>query len=153
MKTFWNLNLFLALCLVPVGARAGVWNTNSDDVVLDGYDVVAYFNAAEAVRGRVDLSATHDGVIFHFSSTENRSAFRQQPEKYLPKFGGFCAFGVAANKAKVPVDPETFKIYNGELLVFFNDLYQGEKVNTKVMWNGSERDLYQQATEIWPTLE
>ena len=146
----------LILSLVAAGtsaAGAASWNTNEEGLVLDGYDVVAYFNQDRAVEGRPDLSAKHDGVRFLFSSQDNLVAFREDPGKYTPKFGGFCAFGVAANKAKVPTNPTTFKIYNGELLLFFNDVYQGQKVNTKVLWNQNERDLYEEATETWPTLE
>ena len=146
----------LALSLVAAGtstAGATSWNTNDNGVVLDGYDVVAYFNEDRAVKGRYDLNAEHDGVRFHFSSRENLAAFQEDPGKYTPKFGGFCAFGVAANEAKVPTNPTTFKIYNGELLLFFNDVYQGKKVNTKVLWNQDELVLYEKATVTWPTLE
>ena len=129
------------------------WNVNKDNVVLDGYDVVAYFHADQPARGQADLSAEHDGVKFYFSSEENQAAFQKEPGRYAPQFGGFCAFGVAANKAKVPTDPRTFKIHDGELLLFFNDMYQGKPVNTKIMWNHDEQNLYKQAAQTWPTLE
>lgn len=155
MKKIWiallALGLFAPAAAVAQGGKN--WNTNSDNVVIDGYDVVAYFTEDRPVRGRADLSAEYDGVKFYFSSSENLEAFKKDPQKFAPKFGGFCAFGVAANKAKVPVDPHTFKVYNGELLLFFNDLYKGQPVNTKIMWNQNERKLYQDATTTWPTLK
>jgi hypothetical protein len=49
---------------------------------------------------------------------------------------------VGAKNAKVPADPKTFNLYNGELLVFFNDLWEGQKFNTKVPWNQQEQELY-----------
>jgi YHS domain-containing protein len=139
--------------LVALSAEAGGWNTNESNVVLDGYDVVAYFEAGEAVHGKRELSAEHEGGTFHFSTRETLEAFQKAPTKYAPEFGGFCAFGVAVNKAKVPTDPKTFKIQDGKLLLFFNDMYEGEKVNTKLMWQENERKLYEQAVAIWPTLE
>ncbi len=151
IATWTALMLWLPLA---AGAQeaAGRWNTNADNVMLDGYDVVAYFTTDRPTRGRADLSARHDGATFYFSSRSNLDAFRKEPKKYAPKFGGFCAFGVAANQAKVPVDPSTYKIHNGELLLFFNDMYQGQKVNTKILWNQNEPELYVQAVQTWKTL-
>ena len=151
----WIVGLVLALVLalgLPVVATAS-WNTNEHNVVLNGYDVVAYFHQDRAVEGRAKLSADYQGAKFYFSSQENLDAFRKDPEKFAPKFGGFCAFGVATQKAKAPVNPETFKIYNGELLLFFDDLYEGKPVNTKILWNGDERHLYEQASQTWPALD
>ena len=53
----------------------------------------------------------------------------------------------------MPTNPKTFKIYHGELLLFFNDVYNGEKVNTKIMWNQGEKGLYAEAVRVWPTLD
>jgi YHS domain-containing protein len=122
-------------------------------VVLGGYDVVAYHTQGKPVRGRSAFTGRYEGGTFYFSSQENLAAFEKQPARYAPRFGGFCAFGVAANKARVPVDPATFKIQNGELLLFFNDMYEGKKVNTKPLWEENPDKLYQDATATWPTLE
>ena len=125
---------------------------NEQGVVVDGYDVVSYFNEDRAVRGSKELSVEHEGATFYFSSQENRELFKASPGRYMPQFDGYCAFGVAAHKMRVPSDQRTFKIYNGSLLLFFNDLHEGQPVNTKVMWNANERQLYEDATQAWPTL-
>lgn len=127
-------------------------NKNEQGVVIDGYDVVSYFNEDRAVRGNKELSVDHKGATYYFSSPANRDAFAASPDSYTPQFEGYCAFGVAAHKMRVPSDPLTFKIYNGNLLLFFNDLHEGQPVNTKVMWNANEQQLYQDATQAWPTL-
>ena len=88
---------------------SGRWNTNVDGVALDGYDPVAYHAMHDAVRGMADLAVEHDGVRFLFASDEHRDAFRQEPERYAPAFGGWCAFAVAAKKEMVKADPRTFK--------------------------------------------
>jgi len=155
MKKRWMIGASLAM-VVALGAplvAAADWNTNEDNVVLGGFDVVAYFHQDRAVEGTAKLKAEYDGGTFYFSSQENLDAFRGDPAKFAPKFGGFCAFGVAAQKAKAPVNPQTFKIYNGELLLFFDDVYQGKAVNTKILWNGDERHFYEQASKTWPTLD
>ena len=106
-----------------------------------------------AVQGLAELSAEHEGATFYFTSPEHRAQFQEAPGDFAPKFGGYCAFGVAAHKARVPSDPRTFKIYNGELLLFFNDLFEGAPVNTKVLWNQDEQQLYEQASRMWPAID
>lgn len=129
------------------------WNADERGIVLAGHDVVAYHTQGKAVQGSAKFSAHHDGGTFYFSSQENLAAFKKQPTRYAPEFRGFCAFGVAVNKAKVPVDPATFKIQNEKLLLFFNDMYEGRKVNTKPMWEEKPDELYKAATITWPTLK
>ena len=133
--------------------HAHKWNTNGDNVVVDGYDVVSYFNMDEAVKGTAAHTVEFDGVIFHFSSTENMEAFKKSPAKYAPKYGGFCAYAVGAKDALVSVDPGTFKLYNGELLLFFNNLAGSKGVNTKVLWNADEKQLYGNAEKNWSALQ
>lgn len=149
--------LLLTLCSLALASmvqgKTASWFKNGDGVVLDGYDVVAYFSEDRAIRGRAEHAHEHAGGTFYFSSAANLDAFRKAPESYTPKFGGYCAFGVASNKAKVPSDPTTFKIYNGELLLFFNDLYEGQPVNTKVMWNANEKQLHDTALRTWSELK
>ncbi len=146
-----KLIIAVLLLMSPIVAIAegGRWYSNADGVVLGGHDVVAYFSADAPVQGSADYQARHDGVTFYFSNADNLAAFRAEPEKYLPKYGGFCAFGMAMKNAKVPTDPETFKIYNGELLLFFNDEYEGKQVNTKIMWNADEAELFAKAEQNW----
>ncbi len=134
-------------------AHAGSWNTDANNVVLDGYDVVAYRNSDRAVKGSPDYTATYDGVKFQFSNKQNLTAFKQDPQLYLPQYHGFCAFAMGAKNAKVPANADTFKLYNGKLLVFFNDMYEGQKFNTKIPWNQDEKKLYSQAEKNWRQME
>jgi len=148
LPTITITSLFLTL-LLPLSAFAGDWNTNKKGIVLDGYDVVSYRTQAQAVKGSAKFSAEHDGVKFHFSTKEHKALFIEEPEQYLPKYKGYCALAVAGKKARVPANADTFKMYNGELLVFFNDTKDGKKFNTKVPWNNDEEALFEQAEENW----
>lgn len=143
----------LALLAISFDAAAGSWNTNDQNVILDGHDVVAYHTMDQPVKGSADLAASYDGVQFHFANAANLAAFKAEPAKYAPKFNGYCAFAAAHHNAKVPANADTFKLYNGELLMFFNDLNEGKKFNTKVPWNGNEQAFYATANENWKTLE
>ena len=145
--------LIIGIALFATNAMAGSWNTNKQGVVIDGHDVVAYHTMDAAVKGSATYSAMFDGATFHFSSAENLAKFNTEPARYAPKYNGYCAFAAAHHNAKVPANADTFKLYNGELLVFFNDMHEGQKVNTKVPWNGNEPAFYKTANANWKTLE
>lgn len=144
-------SLIIVLC--PLTVFAGDWNTNEQGVVLNGYDVVSYRTDDKAVEGSADFLAEHDGVAFYFVNQVNKNLFIENPEAYTPKYNGYCAFAIGKNGAKVSANPETFKMYNGELLVFFNDMYEGNKFNTKVPWNQDESELYSKAQHNWVNLK
>lgn len=129
------------------------YSVNENNVAIKGYDVVAYFNQYKAVKGLEKYTTKFDGAKFQFSSKENKEAFDKSPSKYLPQFGGYCAFAVAAKNAKVPTDPETFKIRDGKLYLFFNDLWDGKKFNTIIPWNADERNMLIKAEENWKKLK
>ena len=153
MNRLWIACLLLFLGLPGVTASAAEWNTNENNVALDGHDVMSYWQEDRAVRGKVGFSTEYQGATFYFSSQQNLDAFRADPEKFAPKFGGFCAFGVASQKAKFPVNAQTFKVYNGALLLFFNNTYQGKKLNTKILWNHNEQHLYEKAAQAWTEID
>lgn len=153
MKKLSHLStkLFLVVTLLFTSSisMAGGWNVNKKGVVLDGHDVVAYQTQDKAVKGSAKYSAKYDGATFYFSSQENADMFKKEPVKYAPKYNGFCAFGAANGKTDVPANPSTFKMYNGELLVFYNGPYEGKNFNTKLPWNANEKELYGKAESNW----
>ena len=152
-----NARLLTIICtafiLFTLAANAqqsnGKYNTTSENVAIGGYDLVAYFNQHDAVRGNSSHSAKHDGVTFYFSNAENKKAFQKDPQKYLPQYGGYCAFAMAAKNAKAPSDPSTFKLHDGKLYFFFNDFYEGGPFNTIVPWNADEASLIRKANANW----
>ena len=123
--------------------------SNADGVALGGYDVVSYFSSHEAMRGGKNHSISKDGVTYYFVNEENKKAFESNPGSYLPAFGGYCAFAMAVGNGKVPSDPETFKIRDGKLYLFFNDYYQGAPFNTIVPWNADEQKHLSSAVQNW----
>ncbi len=87
--------------------------------VANGYDVVSYFNN-EAKEGNKKIKATFDNVDYKFVSQENLNVFNANPEKYVPKYGGYCAYAIGAKGKKVSINPETFEIRDGKLYLFYN---------------------------------
>ena len=148
----------LAILLIFIALENGYTQqpqsfTTKENVAIGGYDVVAYFTQHMAVRGSQKFSARVHGVDYWFSSSENKSKFQVDPGKYLPQYGGYCAFAMAAKNAKVPSDPQTFKLHNGKLYLFFNDYYQGSPMNTIIMWNMDEQNMASKANMNWKTMK
>ena len=66
--------LLAALLIFNISAGAAPIDKNADanDVALHGYDPVAYFKAGAPKRGKADITAVHDGVIYRFALVANR---------------------------------------------------------------------------------
>ena len=94
-------------------------NVDSKGIGLKGHDPVAYFTVGTPTVGKAEISASHDGVTYQFASSANRDAFKADPKKYAPQFGGFCAMGVALEK-KLDGDPTAWTVANGKLYVNVN---------------------------------
>lgn len=153
LKKHKYLILILFFTLV-IGGNTMAQSSNKyfvtkDNVAINGYDVVAYFTQNEAVEGNSKFSSKYNGVTFQFANENDKKTFEANPEKYLPQYGGYCAFAMAAKNAKVPADPKTFKLYNGKLYLFFNDLWDGKKFNTIIPWNADEKHMKATADENW----
>ena len=113
--------------------------------IANGYDVVAYFSN-KAVKGNKKIKATHDGVSFLFSSQENLSLFKKDPKKYIPKYGGFCAYAIGKTSERVSINPKTFQISNGELYLFYNSWGN----NTLQLWQQEgAKELQKKANKNW----
>jgi len=117
-------------------------------IAIKGYDPVSYFTGNKAVKGSKDLAVINQGVIYYFSSVANKEAFKANPFKYEPEYGGWCAYAMGESGEKVSVDPETFKILNGKLYLFYNRYF----TNTLNSWNKNEAALKQNADLNWPKL-
>ncbi len=150
-RVFAKSMLVILVTAVPI-AHAGEPAATANNVANGGYDVVAYFTQNAAVRGSGTHAVKHKGVDYYFSTAQHRKLFSSDPEKYLPEYDGYCAFAVAKHNAKVKPDPETFKLRDGKLFLFFNDFYEGQPTNTIVFWNSSESTLAAQAEDNWKTL-
>lgn len=144
MQKFTPLVLFI--CLVSQLNAQNVKNYNlKDGVAIEGYDPVAYFTASKAVEGKDDFTAKHQGVTYLFSSAKNRDLFNADPGKYKPQYGGWCAYAMGESGEKVEVDPETFKVLNGKLYLFYNAYFN----NTLKKWDKDETNLKKKADANW----
>ncbi len=114
-------------------------------VAIQGYDPVAYFKQNKPTKGKKELSASYEGVIYYFSTQANKDAFAKNPASYEPQYGGWCAFAMGDYNEKVEVNPETFKILDGKLYLFYNAYFN----NTLKSWNKNEASLKKKADANW----
>lgn len=114
---------------------------NSSKVAVDGYDLTTYFTENKAVEGSKKFSTKQHGAIYHFKSEENKQLFLKNPERYLPEYGGWCAYAMGAKAEKVSIDPETFIITDGKLYLFYNSYFN----DTSEKWNKNPKGLKDKA--------
>lgn len=114
-------------------------------VAIQGYDPVGYFKQNKAVKGKKDFTTTYEGVIYYFSTVENKNLFLKTPLKYEPQYGGWCAYAMGDSGDKVEINPETFKIIEGKLFLFYNAYFN----NTLKSWNKNEASLKAKADLNW----
>jgi YHS domain-containing protein len=141
MKRIALLALLFLFAALP-GAYAG-WETQT--VGANGYDVVAYQVGGKALRGSTSYFAMHNDTAYLFASETNKDAFAADPERYLPAYGGFCAYGMS-NGYKVPVDPEAFTIVGGRLYLNFNADVMAE-------WRKNTPELISRADGNWTKIK
>lgn len=89
-------------------------NATTTGLALRGHDPVAYFTAGAPTPGDVNITAEHNGATYRFATKANRDAFKADPAKFVPQYGGFCAFGTAMGY-KVDGDPQVWSIVDNKL--------------------------------------
>lgn len=109
-----------------------------------GYDVVAYFTENSAVRGEDIHEAKFAGSPWYFTSAENRDKFLANPDKYLPAYGGHCAYGVAKSYL-VRGDPTAWSIREGKLYFNYNK-------NIRNAWLADAANYIRSSENNWPQL-
>ncbi|WP_371192648.1 YHS domain-containing (seleno)protein [Glaciecola sp. SC05] len=116
-------------------------NANSNDIAIGGYDPVSYFTQSAPVKGAAEFSATYKNAIYQFASEKNRDAFKANPEKFAPQFGGFCAFGVTMDR-KFDTDPLAYKIVDQKLYLNLN-------AEVQQRWLSNVPEFIQTADQNW----
>lgn len=148
MKKYSVLLFILGISLTPFAQTAMVRATQFNlekKTAIQGYDPVAYFTQKKAVKGKATIATTYEGVIYNFASQTDKDLFLKNPSNYEPQYGGWCSYAMGASGEKVEVDPETFKITDGKLNLFYNAFFN----NTLKSWNKDEVNLKKKADANW----
>lgn len=84
-----------------------------------GVDTVALSTLGAVAEGTATYTVVEDGVAYYFATQSSADKFSKNPDRYLPQFGGFCAYAVAFGK-KFDGDPQFADIVDGKLYLFVN---------------------------------
>lgn len=136
--------LLITLALSSAAIMAADPINNKRGVAVKGYDVVAYFTESKPVKGDKQHELKHQDVTFRFASADNLAKFKADPEKYMPAYGGYCAYGVAKG-ATYNIDPEAWKIVDGVLYLNYNSDVQKD-------WSQDIPGYIAKANANWPSV-
>ncbi|MBX9868450.1 MAG: YHS domain protein [Burkholderiaceae bacterium] len=150
ISTFVGKVKLLLLSSVAALSIAAVPGVSMADTVANsvigaaGYDLTTFFSSEKPSKGTGHHVATVDGVDYLFASDANKKAFEANPQKFLPAFGGYCAYGASIGK-KFVADPDVYDIVDGKL--YFN-------LDTKIrgIWSKDIAGNIHKADDNWKTI-
>lgn len=137
-----------AAACVPLGAFAKnvpELNLSPSGLALRGIDPTSYFTSGKPLEGNTTITAEHNGGTYRFTSAESRAAFLQSPERFLPEYGGYCAYGTAVG-AKVDGDPYRWNIVDDKLYLNINR-------SVDLLWKTNKPGYIRDANKNWPGLK
>ncbi|TSE08356.1 MULTISPECIES: YHS domain-containing (seleno)protein [Aquimarina] len=124
-------------------------NIDNSNIALEGYSPVSYLDLKIAQKGVKQHKSEYQKVVYYFTSAEQKATFDKNPKKYIPEYGGFCAFGVYAG-AKFRPDPNKFIVKDGKYFLYLYNL----ELDAQQLWL-AEKDhnkLVSTANKNWEKL-
>ena len=113
----------------------------ADGIALKGYDAVAYFTTGEPTPGVDGYTHRWKSVTYRFASAENRDRFTADPERYVPQYGGYCAYAMSIDRI-ADIDPSRWAIVDGKLYLNNNRLSQA-------LWSVNKRGRIASGDQNW----
>jgi YHS domain-containing protein len=135
---------FLGFSVSYAETAVSAIDANNDGVAIQGYDVVAYFIDQAPKKGTPDFKVDYAESEWHFENQANLDLFVENPEKYIPQYGGHCAFATA-NNFLVSGDPKRWKIVDDKL-------YLNNNLVVHQLWKGNIPANISAADNNWSTL-
>ncbi|WP_338869746.1 YHS domain-containing (seleno)protein [Spirosoma sp. SC4-14] len=135
--------IFLFISTASFAQKPAIFST--DGKAIRGYDPVAYFTDGKPVMGDSSLTYMYQDVNWVFASREHLDMFKADPAKYLPQYGGYCAFGMSRGY-KASTEPDAWTITDGKLYLNYN-----QKVRTE--WAKDQTGYIQKADQNWPEVK
>ena len=108
-----------AALVIALAVWGAVIAGDAPRLVLKGHDPVAYFTEGKPVQGSPQFAHDWDGGRYYFTSARNRDTFAGDPDRYAPRFGGYCMGSMSRGKFNAG-DPRAWIISDGKLYVFGN---------------------------------
>lgn len=115
-----------------------------DGLAIRGYDPVAYFRDGGPRLGKPEFETNHGGATWRFASAAHKALFEADPQRYLPAYGGFCAYGTSRGYL-VKIEPEAWSIVDGRL-------YLNYDLGVRKTWLAKTQTYIARAEANWPSL-
>lgn len=139
------ITLTILLAATGYALAGGIVNADPHSkIAIEGYDPVAFFTESRAMKGNPSIASEYEGYNYLFASEANKALFDKQPEKYVPAYGGYCAYGVSLGYL-FPVDIDTWEIVDGRLVLQYSE-------DVKREFAKNEADNFKKAESNWPNL-
>ncbi len=135
----------IQLCLVLMTMSISAQNNLKDGVAIQGYDPVAYFVEGKAVLGLKEIKTQYDNATYYFATEVNKEEFVKNPDKFVPQYGGYCAYGLSKGY-KAPIDPKAFTIVEDKL-------YLNYSLDVKAEWMKQREERIVKANENWEKIK
>ncbi len=142
MKQMRFLVALLFVALTSHAAEPPVYTKGG--LALSGYDPVAFFTDKKPAKGLAEFEIEWSGARWRFASAEHRDAFRAEPAKYAPQFGGYCAYGVAKGHT-AKTEPDAWKVLDGKLYLNYDKQVQQ-------LWEKELPRVVGEAEQQWPAV-
>ena len=125
----FSTNVYADINALSPEVRTKEYSLSEGALALGGYDPVAYFEGGPA-KGSSEITETYKGVVYHFASVDNHEKFKENPTKYEPQYGGWCAWAMADGQ-RTKANPKSYKLVDGKLYVFYDRFF----IDTREKWN------------------
>jgi YHS domain-containing protein len=135
--------IVLAVCF-PVAAQQSPVFIHSGKAIR-GYDPVSYFIDGKPLPGKEELTYKWNNADWYFSDQQHLDSFKVNPEKYIPQYGGYCAYGMYEGH-KAPTDPNAWTIVNGKLYFNYN-------LKVRELWKDKREEKIEAADKNWPAVK
>ena len=100
-------------------AEEAIYTGYFNNKAVSGYDVVSYFTEGKPVEGSSKYTFEYQGADWYFSSSENLTLFKNNPQQYAPQYGGHCAWAMSKGKI-APGNVPYWTIYNEKLYLNYD---------------------------------
>jgi hypothetical protein len=114
-------------------------------LAIAGFDPVAYFAEASPVLGKGDFEYAVAGAVWRFRNEGNRAAFVDDPQIYMPRFGGYDPVALARGVG-VPGNPRVWLIVENRLYLFFTP-------EARAAFADNAKTIVEAAARNWPAVQ
>lgn len=134
-----------SLLLLPAAQAVKPVNaTTFGHLAIKGHDPLAYFDDGKPAEGDKKHTFEWQGAVWRFVTAERRDRFAADPERYAPRYGGYCAWAVSQGST-ASIDPDAWDIVDGKL-------YLNYSLKVRDQWRQDVPGNIERADANWPRL-